>query len=98
MQYDLKNKEEQASDDATRSNIAILCLPLVISFPLVSVLDSISNIVTLWYIVATDIVSAIPVLIKGFDLMSSKMDIQSSVVKTFEFHASNYAFFEMYNI
>ena len=58
-----------AEDAITVSNIAILALPMVMSFIPVAFIAELSTCATLWYVVFTDIFSAIPFVVKGVELI-----------------------------
>lgn len=86
-----------AKEDATASNIAILCLPLIMSIPPISLIETVSDWTTLWYVLATDIFSVFPLIIKGGELLiMSGKTFESSSVTTFEVHNDEFAFFETF--
>lgn len=62
---------DQAEDAVTPSNIAILALPMVMSLIPVAFLADLNTCAMLWYIVFTDVFSALPFLIKGIELFDS---------------------------
>ena len=62
---------DQAEDAITPSNIAILALPMAMSLIPVAFLADLNTCATLWYIIFTDIFSALPFLIKGVELFQS---------------------------
>lgn len=68
-----------AEDAVAPSNIALLALPLVMSFIPVAFLAELNTCGVLWYIVFTDIISAIPLLIKGIELVGTTNSRQELV-------------------
>ncbi len=60
---------ENVGDDLSPSNIAILSLPLLMAIPPISLLEHVSSVATAWYVFATDILAALPLLIKGIELV-----------------------------
>ncbi len=56
-------------DELSPSNIAILSLPLLIAIPPISLLERVSGLTTVWYVFGTDILAALPLLIKGIELV-----------------------------
>ena len=70
----LKQKQEtveSVEEDVTISNLAILCLPLIMSIPPISLLESVSTGAVIAYVVATDVLAVCPCLIKGIELLVS---------------------------
>lgn len=61
------NHVNAVNEDLTLSNLAILCLPVVMSIPPIS-LYSVPDSVVLWYTLATDIMATLPLLIKALSL------------------------------
>lgn len=70
---------ELAEDAVAPSNIALLALPLVMSFIPVAFLAELNTCGVLWYIVFTDIISAVPLLIKGIELVGTTNSRQELV-------------------
>lgn len=60
---------DQARDAVTASNIAILALPMIINLIPVSLLADVSTIGLMAYTLLTDIVTTVPFIIKGFELI-----------------------------
>lgn len=60
-----------SSDSITRSNGALLILPMVMSLIPVAFIAELNTWATFWYIIFTDIFSLIPFAIKGFELIQS---------------------------
>lgn len=60
---------DQANDALTASNIAILALPMVMNFVPISLLGGVSALGMMIYIVITDVVSCIPFLAQGVQLI-----------------------------
>lgn len=59
----------QAEDATTKANFAILILPLMMSFIPVALVADVSDIATLFYVLLTDVFSAVPFIIKGIELV-----------------------------
>ena len=55
-------------EDLSASNLAILCMPLVMSIPPISVYD-VPDSAVLWYVLATDVLAVVPLLIKSIELI-----------------------------
>ncbi len=81
-------------NDLSTSNLAILCLPLIMSIPPISLLGSVSNAATLWYTFATDFLAALPLLIKGIELIIAYKKATPSMVSTISMMGENYGIFE----
>lgn len=99
VQRNLEPKHDavlKPAEHATWSKIAILCLPLLMTIPPISLLETVSYRVTLWYVFATDILAVVPVLIKGAKLIEPYQEGSSS--EMIEVRSLHYAFFEMYNV
>lgn len=77
---------DQAEDALTVSNIAILALPMVMSLIPLAFLADMNACGYLWYIIFTDIFSALPFLIKGIELIKSA-DVKHTEV--FAYHAGS---------
>lgn len=71
---------DQAEDAVTPSNIAILALPMVMSLIPVAFLADLNTCAMLWYIVFTDVFSAVPFLIKGIELLDSTTTKRGEIV------------------
>ncbi|CDF39292.1 unnamed protein product [Chondrus crispus] len=77
---------DQAKDAVTLSNIAILALPIVMTLFPVAFLADLNTFAMLCYIVFTDIFSALPFMIKGFELLDSAATNRGEAVA---YHAGN---------
>ncbi len=62
--------EDKAKDSLTPSNIALLALPLVLSLVPVALIADVDSTGIFVYTVFTDVLTAVPFIIKGFELMS----------------------------
>lgn len=71
---------DQAEDAITPSNIAILALPMVMSLIPVAFLADLNTCATLWYIIFTDVFSALPFMIKGIELVQTARVKRGEVV------------------
>lgn len=60
-----------ASDSITASNIAILALPMAMTIIPAAVLTDLNTVGLISYVVLTDLISAIPFLVKGIELIQS---------------------------
>lgn len=68
----IENNEKErdvVEDTTTMSNIAIMALPLLLTCVPISLIEHVSSVFMFLYIVVTDIVSALPLAIKGFELI-----------------------------
>lgn len=61
---------DQAMDATTTSNIAILALPMAMNLVPVSLLTDISTLGVIAYTILTDILTTVPFIIKGFELLA----------------------------
>lgn len=61
---------DQARDAVTPSNVAILALPMIINLIPVSLLADVGTFGLLTYTLLTDIVTTVPFIIKGFELIA----------------------------
>lgn len=64
-------KVEQANDALTKSNVAILALPLMLSFIPVAMIADVSDAASFFYVLLTDVFSAVPFVIKGIELVQT---------------------------
>lgn len=62
---------DQAIDATTPSNIAILALPMVLSIIPLSLISDVGTFGLLMYTLLTDVLTTIPFIIKGFELLRS---------------------------
>lgn len=60
---------DQAKDAITAANMAILILPLFMSFIPVALIADLSEAATLFYVLLTDVFAAVPFVIKGVELV-----------------------------
>jgi len=60
---------ENIASDFSYFNIAICFVPMLLSIPPISCLDNMPDIVTICWVIITDISSAIPLLLKGIELI-----------------------------
>eukprot|EP00171_Calliarthron_tuberculosum_P001314 IDg1314t1 len=86
---------EQNLEDAKPSNIAILCLPLLMSIPPISLFESVSDRTTLWYVLATDVLAVIPILIKGGELLRERAN-GIELIRLYRARLGHFAFFEIF--
>lgn len=56
-------------DSDTASNIAILLLPVTLALIPLSLFQDVGTLVTVFYVIATDVMSVLPVAIKGVELL-----------------------------
>lgn len=64
---------DQARDAVTASNVAILALPMIINLIPVALLADVTTFGLLFYTLITDIVTTVPFIIKGFELIAMGM-------------------------
>ncbi len=79
----LRSKQEwreQVQDSRTPSNIAILVLSCLIALVPISLFTEASMFIIILYAVATDIISCVPLIIKGVELMHSSSKHSDTVV------------------
>ena len=85
---------ENVNNDLSWSNLAILCLPLVMAIPPVSLLETVSNKVTVWYAFATDFLAALPLMIKGIELILVYRQATPSMYSTLSMVGKRHGIFE----
>lgn len=69
---------DQAQDATRLSNIAILALPMAMSFIPVAVIADVNDFAAFIYVLFTDFFSAIPFIIKGIELYVVGTDVQTN--------------------
>lgn len=77
---------DQASDSITLSNIAILALPMVMTLVPLAFIADVTALGMLLYVVLTDVLSTIPFLVKGIELILWSSPSNEIVVS---FHAGD---------
>ncbi len=60
---------ENVNNELSASNLAILCLPLLMVAPPISLFESVLNTAKAWYLFATGILAALSLLTQGMDLV-----------------------------
>ncbi len=85
---------ENVVDDLSPSNIAILGLPLLIAIPPISLLEKVSSVTTAWYVFATDILAALPLLIKGIELVIAYPKTTMRMYSTLSMTGEKYGVYE----
>ena len=77
---------ENVVNELSPSNIAILSLPVLLAMLPISLFQEVSNAATAWYVFVSDILVAVPMLIKGIELMivyrKTKMKMYSTLSMT----------------
>lgn len=86
-------KAEIVLEERTASNIAILILPLIMSLPPISLIEPQNIKVTIWYVIATDYVAAIPLLIKSIELIYRGVKASANGFETRELKGETFSFF-----
>lgn len=94
----LKNPEEfqksqNVFEEGTISNIAILCLPLFMSLAPVSLIEPQSARITIWYVISTDLLAPIPLIIKAIELIFRSKMISKEKYSTIQLKGVNTSFF-----
>ncbi len=85
-------------DELLPSNIAILSLPLLMAVPPISLLQQFSSMATAWYLFATDILAALPLLIKGFKLVIAHPRSTVRIHSTLSMIGRKYGVFERWHL
>lgn len=67
---------DQAADATRASNIAILALPMAMSFIPIAVIADVSAVAAFAYIVLTDFFAAVPFVIKGAELLKTGTEVK----------------------
>ena len=89
---------ENVRNDLSPSNLAILCLPLVMAVPPLSLLGPASDAIIAWYAFATDILAAIPLMIKGIEMVLLYKKASPRMVSTLGLVGEKFQIFEMWDI
>ncbi len=89
---------QNVDKDLSPSNLAILCLPLIMSIPPISLLGSVSTTATLWYAFATDFLAAMPLLIKGVELIIAYKKATAGMASTISMMGEKHGIFEAWNV
>ncbi len=92
------SKLQEIDNDLSASNLAILCLPIVMSVPPISLLTEVSDTATVWYVFATDIFAILPLLIKGIELIKAYSDARVRIYSTLSMTGKQYGLFERWYI
>ncbi len=92
------SKLDSIYNDLSASNLAILCLPILMAIPPISLLTEVSNTATMWYMFATDILAILPLFIKGMELMNTYSDAKVDVYTTLSMRGRKYGLFERWDI
>lgn len=64
-----RDAREQVEDATTASSVAIMSIPLIFATVPIAALADVAPAATALYAIATDVVTALPLMIKGFELM-----------------------------
>ena len=97
----LKDCAEELDDvrkDSSPSNLAILCLPIVMAIPPLSLLESASDAAIAWYAFATDILAALPLMIKGVEMILVRQKASPKLLSTLGIVGEKFGIFEMWYI
>lgn len=89
---------ENVDGDLSPSNIAILCLPLVMAVPPISLLELRSDATIAWYAFATDFLAALPLMIKGIELLVSYRFATPQMYTTLSMMGKHYGIFEQFDV
>ena len=89
---------ENVDNDLSTSNLAILSLPLLMAIPPISLLQDVSGKLTAWYAFATDFLAALPLLIKGVELIIAYDEAQPKLYATLSTMGKHYGFLESWLI
>lgn len=75
-----EHANQQASDATTTSNIAILALPLAMNLVPVALIADVNSVGMLVYTVATDVLTCVPLAIKGVEVLTAGLRQETVVV------------------
>lgn len=75
-----EHANQQAIDATTTSNIAILALPLAMNLVPVAVIADVNSLGMLMYTLATDVLTCVPLAIKGVEVLSVGLRRETKVV------------------
>lgn len=95
----LKENVDAVNEDLSLSSLAIFYLPTLMSLPPIPIYDA-SDSVVLWYTFATDFLAALPLLIKGIELLIHDKAYKRSNVYgyTQDWHGSRHGVFETWYV
>ena len=89
---------EDVRDDLSTSNLAILFLPLVMAIPPLSLLEPVSDVAIAWYAFATDVLAALPLLIKGIEMILVYRKATPKMLSALSLDGEKFGLFEMWYI
>ena len=89
---------EDAREDLSTSNLAILCLPLVMAIPPLSLLEMAPNAAIAWYVFATDVLAALPLMIKGIEFIVVYRKATPKTVSALSLDGEKFRIFELWYI
>ncbi len=92
------SKLDSVDNDLSASNLAILCLPILMAIPPISLLTEVSNTATVWYMFATDVLAILPLFIKGMELIKTYSDARVNLYSTLSMIGREYGLFERWDI
>ena len=84
--------------DISPSNIAILSLPLLMAIPPISLTEQLSRMATAWYVFATDILTALPLLTRGIELVIAHPRSTVRMHSTLSMIGHKYGVFERWDL
>ena len=91
-------KIENLESDLSPSNFAILCLPLVMGVVPISLFESVTDKAIAWYVFTTDFLAALPLLIKGVELIVMFRASRPKMRSTISILGERYGIFETWDV
>ncbi len=85
-------------NEVSTSNQAILCLPVVMSVPPISLVIEVSDTVTAWYALVTNVLAILPLLIKGVELVNAYSIAQINLYSTLSMIGEKHGLFERWDV
>ena len=95
---DCTEELDNVHKDSSPSKLAILCLAIVMTIPPLSLLESASDAAIALYAFATDILAALPLMIKGVEMISVRQKASPKLLSTLGLVGEKFGVFEMWYI
>ncbi len=92
------DKMQNVDNDLSLSNLSILSLPLLLAMLPISVFESVSDKATIVYVIATDLLAVLPLLIKGVELIVTYRNATPSMASWLSLRGEQYGIFERWHL
>lgn len=92
------NDLQNLAPDFSDANIANFFLPLALSIPPISLIETVSDMATISYVIATDIIAPFPLLLKGIMLVHTVLNRKGNFVRGVGISGRNYVLLRLWKI